>query len=154
MVRAVSAFAFFFSSRRRHTSSLRDWSSDVCSSDLTGGDLTRGRLEEALGSGRGRLAELEAEQEAAREQRVHWQVQEAHVAGGLRSAEERLQRGTAMREEAERAVTTLTAELTQLEADTIALSAQQTEWREARAERELAVHEPENARAGADHALA
>src|SRR6266496_5913361 len=29
-------FGFFFSSRRRHTSSLRDWSSDVCSSDLLG----------------------------------------------------------------------------------------------------------------------
>src|SRR5437588_8907854 len=27
-------FRFFFSSRRRHTSSLCDWSSDVCSSDL------------------------------------------------------------------------------------------------------------------------
>src|SRR6266403_4451664 len=27
---------FFFSSRRRHTRSLRDWSSDVCSSDLAG----------------------------------------------------------------------------------------------------------------------
>src|SRR6267378_141620 len=27
---------FFFSSRRRHTRSLRDWSSDVCSSDLSG----------------------------------------------------------------------------------------------------------------------
>src|SRR5690349_25109274 len=27
-------FIFFFSSRRRHTRSLRDWSSDVCSSDL------------------------------------------------------------------------------------------------------------------------
>src|SRR5690349_23650365 len=26
--------AFFFSSSRRHTRSLRDWSSDVCSSDL------------------------------------------------------------------------------------------------------------------------
>src|SRR5438067_1401069 len=25
---------FFFSSRRRHTTSKRDWSSDVCSSDL------------------------------------------------------------------------------------------------------------------------
>src|SRR5207247_6386272 len=25
---------FFFSSRRRHTRSTRDWSSDVCSSDL------------------------------------------------------------------------------------------------------------------------
>src|SRR2546428_3902927 len=27
---------FFFSSRRRHTRSDRDWSSDVCSSDLVG----------------------------------------------------------------------------------------------------------------------
>src|SRR5947207_11732292 len=27
-------FYFFFSSRRRHTRSLCDWSSDVCSSDL------------------------------------------------------------------------------------------------------------------------
>src|SRR6266516_5481126 len=26
---------FFFSSRRRHTTSYGDWSSDVCSSDLT-----------------------------------------------------------------------------------------------------------------------
>src|SRR5947207_4577244 len=46
---------FFFSSRRRHTRSLCDWSSDVCSSDLfhTGGvaagvDITAGlpRVEE------------------------------------------------------------------------------------------------------------
>src|SRR6185312_10744104 len=29
-------FFFFFSSRRRHTRSDRDWSSDVCSSDLAG----------------------------------------------------------------------------------------------------------------------
>ena len=86
---------------------------------LTDGDLTRGRLEESLGGGRGRLAELEAEQEAAREQRVHWQVQEAHVAGGLRSAEERLQRAATMRDEAERAVPALSGELTQLESDTV-----------------------------------
>src|SRR5699024_11761674 len=31
---------FFFSSRRRHTRSKRDWSSDVCSSDLIS-DITR-----------------------------------------------------------------------------------------------------------------
>src|SRR5437868_9221709 len=31
---AVLFFFFFFSSRRRHTRSKRDWSSDVCSSDL------------------------------------------------------------------------------------------------------------------------
>src|SRR5699024_11415089 len=30
-----TAFFLFFSSRRRHTKSKRDWSSDVCSSDLT-----------------------------------------------------------------------------------------------------------------------
>src|SRR5690349_8306128 len=31
----VAPWVFFFSSRRRHTRSLRDWSSDVCSSDLS-----------------------------------------------------------------------------------------------------------------------
>src|SRR5215510_16309658 len=31
-------FFFFFSSRRRHTRWPRDWSSDVCSSDLRAGD--------------------------------------------------------------------------------------------------------------------
>src|SRR2546429_2535340 len=32
---------FFFSSRRRHTRCSRDWSSDVCSSDLSGADFSR-----------------------------------------------------------------------------------------------------------------
>src|SRR5476649_3033496 len=32
---------FFFSSRRRHTRSLCDWSSDVCSSDLWLGHTSR-----------------------------------------------------------------------------------------------------------------
>src|SRR3712207_6913823 len=31
----LKGFIFFFSSRRRHTRYWRDWSSDVCSSDLT-----------------------------------------------------------------------------------------------------------------------
>src|SRR5205814_3086841 len=31
---------FFFSSRRRHTRCLSDWSSDVCSSDLSGENAT------------------------------------------------------------------------------------------------------------------
>src|SRR2546422_10466712 len=30
----IALFFFFFSSRRRHTRCSRDWSSDVCSSDL------------------------------------------------------------------------------------------------------------------------
>src|SRR5690606_40311423 len=37
-----SMLVFFFSSRRRHTRFSRDWSSDVCSSDLEiAGDLGR-----------------------------------------------------------------------------------------------------------------
>src|SRR6266511_1463345 len=38
---------FFFSSRRRHTSFSRDWSSDVCSSDLvaSSGDSAAARLQ-------------------------------------------------------------------------------------------------------------
>src|SRR5699024_11749296 len=31
---------FFFSSRRRHTRSKRDWSSDVCSSDLMESEIS------------------------------------------------------------------------------------------------------------------
>src|SRR2546421_7480491 len=34
--------SFFFSSRRRHTRSDRDWSSDVCSSDLSVSPRLRG----------------------------------------------------------------------------------------------------------------
>src|SRR3712207_8085799 len=37
-------YFFFFSSRRRHTRYWRDWSSDVCSSDLGEGLGTRGIL--------------------------------------------------------------------------------------------------------------
>src|SRR2546429_590020 len=33
-IRLLHCLCFFFSSRRRHTRCSRDWSSDVCSSDL------------------------------------------------------------------------------------------------------------------------
>src|SRR2546422_6649385 len=39
-------FFFFFSSRRRHTRCSRDWSSDVCSSDLSS---STGKLRTAIG---------------------------------------------------------------------------------------------------------
>src|SRR5438105_7421716 len=46
---------FFFSSRRRHTRSTRDWSSDVCSSDLSafsaGSLLVSGASVSLFGSG-------------------------------------------------------------------------------------------------------
>src|SRR5205814_7198939 len=39
---------FFFSSRRRHTRCLSDWSSDVCSSDLNFLDVGGGASEEQV----------------------------------------------------------------------------------------------------------
>src|SRR2546422_5415718 len=45
---------FFFSSRRRHTRCSRDWSSDVCSSDLTfthGMGLTLGPVNQVTQEG-------------------------------------------------------------------------------------------------------
>src|SRR2546422_7935877 len=50
---------FFFSSRRRHTRCSRDWSSDVCSSDLTASEVAnknRHQIRDAIG----RLVALKA----------------------------------------------------------------------------------------------
>src|SRR5438067_4154365 len=41
----IVRLVFFFSSRRRHTRSKRDWSSDVCSSDLYA-QVARGELDQ------------------------------------------------------------------------------------------------------------
>src|SRR5690606_40518609 len=53
------ALLFFFSSRRRHTRFSRDWSSDVCSSDLN----TQGAG--GRGSGGNRLANRRADDQLA-----------------------------------------------------------------------------------------
>src|SRR6266542_5669084 len=52
-------FFFFFSSRRRHTRCYRDWSSDVCSSDLVGG--SSGARTDLLRQGRRDAAEIAGE---------------------------------------------------------------------------------------------
>src|SRR6266498_4517611 len=53
----IISFFFFFSSRRRHTRCGRDWSSDVCSSDLVGvdgqGRMRPEALRDALRGGSG-----------------------------------------------------------------------------------------------------
>jgi chromosome segregation protein len=120
---------------------------------LVSGELTRARLENELGIGRTLLAELEAEQEAAREQRAHWQVQEAHLAGSLRAATERLERAGQVRAEAETATSSLAKELLQLEAETGVLAGQQAEWLETRAERQAALEELEAASTQAETGL-
>src|SRR5207245_6317369 len=49
-------FALFFSSRRRHTRCYRDWSSDVCSSDLYHPQYARNTLQ--LNRGGRRFSEI------------------------------------------------------------------------------------------------
>src|SRR5699024_12047947 len=49
---------FFFSSRRRHTRSKRDWSSDVCSSDLTERAATAGGTTDDLAAAEASLSRV------------------------------------------------------------------------------------------------
>ena len=58
---------------------------------------TRARLDEQLGLARALLADLETQQEAAREARVHWQVQEAQLAGATGVGTAALDRASAAR---------------------------------------------------------
>src|SRR5690606_39578118 len=51
---------FFFSSRRRHTRFSRDWSSDVCSSDLISNSLTWAGIWPLALDGLGRFTKMGA----------------------------------------------------------------------------------------------
>src|SRR6266498_3844942 len=55
MDRLAILFVFFFSSRRRHTRCGRDWSSDVCSSDLARARPAGGRGARRARRGAGRM---------------------------------------------------------------------------------------------------
>src|SRR5207245_6806048 len=86
LVRIIITYCccFFFSSRRRHTRCYRDWSSDVCSSDL--GERKHA---DARGIERHRRVEWlrEAEAKAGRVERVRGAESRA---GGVRSEERRV----------------------------------------------------------------
>src|SRR5438132_9515084 len=78
---ALPIVCFFFSSRRRHTRSLCDWSSDVCSSDLgleQLDHLARGAIDVLLD-------EREEEVALAREVPVHGRSEERRVGKECRS---------------------------------------------------------------------
>src|SRR5205814_7227737 len=55
----LRSFVFFFSSRRRHTRCLSDWSSDVCSSDLDPDRRASGRRTTRVESFAPSLADLD-----------------------------------------------------------------------------------------------
>src|SRR6266849_8492370 len=65
---------FFFSSRRRHTRSTRDWSSDVCSSDLSCACATSQKFASpaATPSARRRSPRRSEERRVGKECRSRW----------------------------------------------------------------------------------
>src|SRR5438132_13973978 len=73
------SYVFFFSSRRRHTRSLCDWSSDVCSSDLgvrvaqvlvKVADHAAAHLQQVAAGSRAQAARGKAEDDAVQERAV------------------------------------------------------------------------------------
>src|SRR5438128_3882696 len=102
-------------------------------------EVERVRLDERLGAERARLAEIEAQQEAAREQRVQWQVDAAQVEARLAAARERAGRAAADAEEARHQGASLAGEIAAIDHDTATLTGQQTQWQDALKERKLAL---------------
>src|SRR5690606_41146552 len=89
------SFVFFFSSRRRHTRFSRDWSSDVCSSDLPGVVLAL-RMQRAVGVDpaagprRGAVAALVRADHAVEPGALRRQAARILLVGGPRSEERRV----------------------------------------------------------------
>src|SRR5207245_6835548 len=81
---SVLLFFFFFSSRRRHTRCYRDWSSDVCSSDLTAPARSTVEPRPGLRVDRaGAVVHLEEPCETRRELRVGGLGVQAYAGGHL-----------------------------------------------------------------------
>jgi chromosome segregation protein len=123
-------------------------------SALVQGQTTRGAEAQQLEQARATLVTLEAEQEAARENRVQWQVQDAHVGARLRATEERLARARQTIASAEEAARSLLGEISRLEEEAAGLAGQQGQWSERRAERTRSLEGLERASAEAEAALA
>jgi chromosome segregation protein len=106
---------------------------------LQSSELERVRLDEALGAGRAALTDLEAQQEAAREQRVHWQVEVAQVEARQRAARERADRAGQATAEARQHATSLAEEIATLEHESTTLGSQRASWDDTLKDRRLAL---------------
>lgn len=122
--------------------------------ELTSTEVTGARLAEALDRARVDATDLEAAQEAAREARVHWQVQEAHLTARVQASRERLERAVRAIAEAEAGTRALELEMADLDRTSDALRIQVAAWEESRAERQAALGELQGAATAAAARLA
>ncbi len=106
---------------------------------------TRQEHDERLAAERAGLAGLEAEQERAREQRVHWQVEAAQMEARLGAAGERTRRAASDADAGRRDAATLAEEVQQIDATNAEITTQRGQWQDALQERRLAQAELEAA---------
>ncbi|MBI4502228.1 MAG: chromosome segregation protein SMC [Gemmatimonadetes bacterium] len=99
---------------------------------------------------RAALADLEAAQEAARERRVHWQVEEAQVSAREQGAREREQRAEQILSQAEQDIRALDEEMAGLDRDLAELERARSQWADQLAERKVAAQQLEAAAATAN----
>ena len=122
--------------------------------EAAAGEDERAQIAERLTTEQSTLADLESQQEAARERRVHWQVEEVQVSAREQAAAEREERTRQALADARAAREALVAEVAGIERGSHDLSAQRGEWTDRLAERRLAVREMEEAADQAGRALA
>jgi chromosome segregation protein len=123
-------------------------------SSLSASELERVRLEGRLGEERSRLSELEQQQEAARERRVHWQVEDVQVGARFAAVSEREESAARAGSEHASRVAALTEEAARLEAELAALEQQRALWQEDLTERRASLAELERAAVGATEGVA
>ncbi len=108
-------------------------------------EIDRLRSTEQLGAERAGLTDLEALQEAAREQRVRWQVEAAQVEARLAAAGERASRAEAEATRSRAQAAARAEEIEHIERETAALTTQRGQWEDTLQERRLALVELETA---------
>jgi chromosome segregation protein len=121
--------------------------------DRTGHEEARGQVAIDLHQERQRLANFEAEQEAARERRVHWQVEEAQVTARETAAGERETRAHTALTEATAEMGRLDEELHEIRQTTEELDRQIADGSDTLSERRVEIHELETAAADAERAV-
>ncbi len=137
--------------RRRHED--RTGRLERLQSELAEAASKRERLATELDQHRTALTELESAQEAARERRVHWQVEEAQVSAREQAARERESRAERALASARNEIAALEQEIADIERNTADLEQNLARWDDELAERRVAVQEIEAATARAEQAV-
>jgi chromosome segregation protein len=113
----------------------------------------RERLADELAARQAALGDLEAQQEAARERRVHWQVEEVQVSAREQAAAEHEDRARQALTEARDTVQRLDRELVAVESESRELTGQRGDWTDRIADRHAAMQELEEATRAAETAV-